>query len=172
MLSEAKRKELAQLEAQLNARIRQLQSSLEKDAVDGMMAVEEMDVETNPQENVKKPLPEKEAAKASELEKLLSQRQEVRTLLTVDANYAEPITWLRKKHPDIAYQTRAMEETRFVDLSVEIGAQYLYCHKGDCEHVLVVENVRQYHQSIAYDTFPVLYYQSKIRRKKCFICKV
>jgi len=65
-----------------------------------------------------------------------------------------------------------MEQTRFIDLNLQLGKQYLYCHHGDCEHVLVFESVRSYIPSIDnYPSFPVLIYQSKNRRKKCFACQ-
>lgn len=169
MLSEAKRRELMQQEANIVTRIRHVQMALEKEAG----GEEGMEVEENRVNTEGDGEEEKKQDEPSELEQLQNQRQEIRRQLAVDATYAEPIAWLRKKHPETVYTTRAMEETRFIDLEIKVGAHYLYCHKGDCEHVLVIENVRAYHHSIAnYDSFPVLFYQSKIRRKKCFICKV
>jgi hypothetical protein len=166
--SEARRRELLETEAALGASIKHVQTRLEHEAAresDAAMAVEgdAMAVEAS----------RPEIQEESELERLLRQRQEVRRQLTADANYVEPVAWLRKRHPEVQYESRAMEETRFIDLALTVGAQYLYCHKGDCEHVLVVESVRAYHPSIGnYDSFPVLFYQNKVRRKKCFICKV
>lgn len=175
MLSEAKRRELIQQETSLLARIRQVQTTMEKEAGDGNDNAEGMEVEENNRAagGGAQVGEKKQDEPTSELEQLQNQRQEIRRQLAIDATYAEPITWLRKKHPETVYTTRAMEETRFIDLEIKVGANYLYCHKGDCEHVLVIENVRAYHHSIGnYDSFPILFYQSKIRRKKCFICKV
>lgn len=38
--------------------------------------------------------------------------------------------------------TLKMEETLFSDLRIRLGAQYLYQHQGNCEHILVVNDVR------------------------------
>ncbi len=35
-----------------------------------------------------------------------------------------------------------MSGTRFRDLAVRVGAHYLYCHQGDCEHLLVFSDMR------------------------------
>jgi hypothetical protein len=99
-----------------------------------------------------------------------TKNNEVRAEIALE--YSEPITWLRQKYPTTVYNTAAMETTRFRDLKLNLGTQYLYCHKGVCEHVMLVESVRTYHaKSDNYDSFPVQCFQSKIRRRKCFICK-
>jgi len=101
---------------------------------------------------------------------LQAKSNEVRAEIALE--YSEPITWLRQKNPTTVYTTASMETTRFCDLKANPGTQYLYCHKGLCEHVLIVESVRTYHpKSDNYELFPVQCFQSKIRRKKCFICK-
>jgi hypothetical protein len=100
---------------------------------------------------------------------IVKRRIEIYNML---AQYQEPITWLRNKNSGTNYNALSMETTRFRDLNLKIGAQYLYCHAGDCEHVLIVENVRGYSPTIDnYDSFPVLVYQNKIRRLKCSVCK-
>jgi len=91
-------------------------------------------------------------------------------ILKILIRYQEPITWLRSKNRNVTYHAVPMETTHFGDLSLKIGVQYLYCHNG-CEHLFVVENVRSYSsQCDNYDTFPVLLYQNKVRRLKCFVC--
>jgi hypothetical protein len=105
----------------------------------------------------------------NEKNKIVKRRIEIYNML---AQYQEPITWLRSKNKSANYNALSMETTRFSDLHLKIGAQYLYCHAGDCEHVLIVENVRGYSPHIDnYDSFPVLVYQNKIRRLKCSVCK-
>jgi hypothetical protein len=100
---------------------------------------------------------------------ILKRRIEIYNML---AQYQEPISWLRNKNSKISYNALPMETTSFSDLKLKIGAQYLYCHAGDCEHVLIVENVRGYSPIIDnYDSFPVQVYQNKIRRLKCSVCK-
>jgi len=101
----------------------------------------------------------------------IKRRNEIVGELKYQENYDEPFSWLIQRNPN-KYTAATMETTHFRDLSVKIGAQYLYCHKGDCEHVLIVENVRAFNAIIDnYDSFPVLFYQNKTRRLKCFVCK-
>lgn len=35
-----------------------------------------------------------------------------------------------------------MEDTRFVDLTIKVGFPYLYCHQGDCEHLVIITDIR------------------------------
>jgi len=39
-------------------------------------------------------------------------------------------------------KSRKMEDTRFLDLKVRIGFPYLYCHQGDCEHIIKFFKIR------------------------------
>jgi snRNA-activating protein complex subunit 3 len=38
--------------------------------------------------------------------------------------------------------SRKMEETTFQELTVRIGVPYIYVHQGNCEHMLIVSDVR------------------------------
>uniref|UniRef100_A0A3Q3IJB5 snRNA-activating protein complex subunit 3 n=1 Tax=Monopterus albus TaxID=43700 RepID=A0A3Q3IJB5_MONAL len=40
------------------------------------------------------------------------------------------------------YRQAKMEDTRFMDLKVKVGFPYLYCHQGDCEHLVIFTDVR------------------------------
>ncbi|KAM9207275.1 snRNA-activating protein complex subunit 3 isoform 2-T2 [Dugong dugon] len=40
------------------------------------------------------------------------------------------------------FQTANMEDFTFSDLSIKLGFPYLYCHQGDCEHVVVITDIR------------------------------
>lgn len=40
------------------------------------------------------------------------------------------------------FQTAKMEEFTFNDLCIKLGFPYLYCHQGDCEHVVVITDIR------------------------------
>lgn len=35
-----------------------------------------------------------------------------------------------------------MEDFTFNDLNIKLGFPYLYCHQGDCEHVVVITDIR------------------------------
>lgn len=41
-----------------------------------------------------------------------------------------------------SFQRSTMEGITFADLKVRLGAHYLYCHQGDCEHILVFTDAR------------------------------
>ncbi len=36
----------------------------------------------------------------------------------------------------------SMVSTRFQDLRIRLGAQYVYCHQGNCEHIIVFMDMR------------------------------
>lgn len=40
------------------------------------------------------------------------------------------------------FQTAKMEDFTFNDLNIKMGFPYLYCHQGDCEHVVVITDIR------------------------------
>ena len=72
------------------------------------------------------------------------------------------------------FMQQKMEETRFQDLVLSVGTPYLYVHQGDCQHTIVVTEIRQVQ---SYDcrfqsAYPLQVFQCKIRRKKCRICDI
>jgi len=69
--------------------------------------------------------------------------------------------------------SQKMEDYRWADLKLSVGRRYLYCHQADCEHVMIVEEVRSYnpvHDSLKKADFPMKIFQNKFRRRKCGIC--
>ena len=52
------------------------------------------------------------------------------------------IEWT-KSHNFPSYETAKMEDTKFMDLKIKVGFPYLYCHQGDCEHLVIITDVRQ-----------------------------
>uniref|UniRef100_A0A8C1QXI3 snRNA-activating protein complex subunit 3 n=1 Tax=Cyprinus carpio TaxID=7962 RepID=A0A8C1QXI3_CYPCA len=40
------------------------------------------------------------------------------------------------------FKTAKMEDTSFYDLKMKVGFPYLYTHQGDCEHVVILTDVR------------------------------
>ncbi|KAG8521316.1 snRNA-activating protein complex subunit 3 [Galemys pyrenaicus] len=40
------------------------------------------------------------------------------------------------------FQTANMEDFTFNDLYIKLGFPYLYCHQGDCEHVIIITDIR------------------------------
>ena len=35
-----------------------------------------------------------------------------------------------------------METTHFIDLTARLGQPYVYVHQGDCEHIVVLSDLR------------------------------
>lgn len=95
-------------------------------------------------------------------------------------NYSESIIdWVndnqRYTQPNLGvFTNKTMEDTLFNQLSIRIGAQYLYCHQGNCEHLVVFTSLRLIsdNDNINKHAYPIHTFQSKIRRKKCKICDI
>ncbi|KAG9344098.1 hypothetical protein JZ751_012578 [Albula glossodonta] len=70
------------------------------------------------------------------------------------------------------FQTEKMEETTFRELKIKIGYPYLYCHQGDCEHVVIITDIRLAHQDDCLDRklYPLLTYKHRVVTRKCAVC--
>ncbi|XP_028833579.1 snRNA-activating protein complex subunit 3 [Denticeps clupeoides] len=71
-----------------------------------------------------------------------------------------------------AFTVAKMEETTFYDLKVKIGYPYLYCHQGDCEHVVILTDIRLIHRDDCRDRklYPLLTYKHRVVTRKCSVC--
>ncbi|KAI3723605.1 hypothetical protein L2E82_35335 [Cichorium intybus] len=69
---------------------------------------------------------------------------------------------------------RQMQATRFCDLIFRLGAGYLYCHQGDCKHLMVIRDMRLIHKEDVQNraAYPLIMFQTKLRFHKCSICKI
>ncbi|KAL3845441.1 hypothetical protein ACJIZ3_002844 [Penstemon smallii] len=67
-----------------------------------------------------------------------------------------------------------MQSTRFCDIRFRLGAGYLYCHQGDCKHVIVLRDMRLIHPEDVQNraAYPLITFQSKLRYMKCSVCKI
>uniref|UniRef100_A0A7N0UJD0 snRNA-activating protein complex subunit n=1 Tax=Kalanchoe fedtschenkoi TaxID=63787 RepID=A0A7N0UJD0_KALFE len=72
------------------------------------------------------------------------------------------------------YSTREMQHTRFCDLKFRLGAGYLYCHQGECQHTIVIRDMRLLHPDDVQNraAYPILTFQLKPRFQKCAVCKI
>jgi snRNA-activating protein complex subunit 3 len=72
------------------------------------------------------------------------------------------------------YSSKSMEGTLFRELSIRVGAEYLYVHRGNCQHSIVFTEMRLITDSDNKDknAYPLHIFQCKIRRKKCKICDI
>ena len=57
---------------------------------------------------------------------------------------SEIIKWARQnQHPSYDKFSKAkMEETRFLDLKIQLGVPYMYQHQGNCEHIITFLDIR------------------------------
>nr|GMD53799.1 snRNA-activating protein complex subunit [Ipomoea batatas] len=67
-----------------------------------------------------------------------------------------------------------MKNMRFCDLRFRVGAGYLYCHQGDCKHLIVIRDMRLIHPEDVQNqsAYPLLTFQLRVRLQKCSVCKI
>ncbi|XP_061875138.1 snRNA-activating protein complex subunit 3 isoform X2 [Colius striatus] len=67
-----------------------------------------------------------------------------------------------------------MEDYTFNDLSLKIGFPYLFCHQGNCEHIIIVTDIRLIHYDDCLDRnlYPLLIKKHWLCTRKCFVCKM
>ncbi|GFY85940.1 snRNA activating complex family protein [Actinidia rufa] len=67
-----------------------------------------------------------------------------------------------------------MSKTRFCDLRLQIWGGYLYCHQGNCKHLVMIRDMRLIHPNDAQNwrVYPIVTFQLKERFKKCSVCKI
>uniref|UniRef100_A0A8C6XPK7 snRNA-activating protein complex subunit 3 n=1 Tax=Naja naja TaxID=35670 RepID=A0A8C6XPK7_NAJNA len=72
------------------------------------------------------------------------------------------------------FQATKMEDYTFNDLNIKIGFPYLYCHQGDCEHIVIITDIRLIHRDDCLDRslYPLLTKKHWLWTKKCFVCKM
>ncbi|KAM9769912.1 snRNA-activating protein complex subunit 3 [Menidia menidia] len=83
------------------------------------------------------------------------------------------IEWAKSRNFP-TYSQAKMEDVCFKDLTVKVGFPYLYCHQGDCEHLIIITDVRLAHKSDCLDKklYPLLTHKHRIVTQKCAVCHV
>ncbi|KAM9819556.1 snRNA-activating protein complex subunit 3 [Syngnathus typhle] len=81
------------------------------------------------------------------------------------------ITWAKAKNFP-PYSQAKMEDTKVADLEVKVGFPYLYCHQGDCEHVVIITDIRLTHKDDCLDRkfYPLLTHKHRTATQKCAVC--
>lgn len=79
-----------------------------------------------------------------------------------------------KSHNFPTFTQAKMEDTRFLDLTLKVGYPYLYCHQGDCEHLVIITDVRLAHRKDCLDKklYPLLMHKHRVPTQKCSVCYV
>nr|GEZ06422.1 hypothetical protein [Tanacetum cinerariifolium] len=72
------------------------------------------------------------------------------------------------------FKAHSMQKTRFCDINFRLGAGYLYCHQGECKHLMVIRDMRLIHPEDVQNraAYPLILFQSKLRFQKCSCCKI
>jgi hypothetical protein len=92
--------------------------------------------------------------------------------------YSQPIReWVKKegryKQQGLAvWEESEMEKVEWKELSVRLGAHYLYQHQGNCQHTFLITQVRMAHSGDEQNklAYPLKPFQAKTRRRKCRVC--
>ena len=67
-----------------------------------------------------------------------------------------------------------MRDVRCGELILQMGARYLYCHQGCCEHFLYVTDIRLRHPladaAATTDSFPAVKFMKSVKRRRCCVC--
>ncbi|XP_017693408.1 PREDICTED: snRNA-activating protein complex subunit 3 [Lepidothrix coronata] len=71
-------------------------------------------------------------------------------------------------------QSVKMEDYVFNDVSLKIGFPYLFCHQGNCEHIIIITDIRLIHHDDCLDRnlYPLLIKKHWLCTRKCFVCKM
>ncbi|KAK1309941.1 snRNA-activating protein complex subunit [Acorus calamus] len=72
------------------------------------------------------------------------------------------------------FKTTDMHKTRFCDLQFRLGSGYLYCHQGDCKHMVVIRDMRLINPDDVQNrnAYPIRMFQIRNRLHKCSVCGI
>ncbi|XP_060067256.1 snRNA-activating protein complex subunit 3-like [Ylistrum balloti] len=70
--------------------------------------------------------------------------------------------------------TKNMHNAIFLDLKVRLGQPYLYLHQGNCEHILIFNDIRLFHNDDIQDRreYPRLTFKRTYKRSICRVCEI
>ncbi|XP_051875197.1 snRNA-activating protein complex subunit 3 isoform X1 [Pristis pectinata] len=72
------------------------------------------------------------------------------------------------------FRTAKMEDYTFNDMCIKVGYPYLYCHQGDCEHLVIITDIRVVHHDDCLDKtlYPCVIKKPWMWTRKCSVCKL
>ena len=67
-----------------------------------------------------------------------------------------------------------MQQTCFKDLDIRLGYPYLFCHQGNCEHIIVFNDMRVITEDDPQlqKSYPYKVNEAGKRRRKCSVCNI
>ncbi|XP_031557356.1 snRNA-activating protein complex subunit 3-like [Actinia tenebrosa] len=71
-------------------------------------------------------------------------------------------------------QTKSMDESVFGELTIRLGYPYLYCHQGNCEHLIIFTDLRLLHVDDSKNAmdYPLQVFKHRCRRRRCRVCNI
>ena len=84
-------------------------------------------------------------------------------------SHGGPLAVAQRQH----FTTSRMEGTKIRDLTLRVGATYVYTHQGDCEHALRCTDIRLAtpQELEAAASFPMTTHRLQRQQRKCAICE-
>ncbi|XP_033634605.1 snRNA-activating protein complex subunit 3-like [Asterias rubens] len=81
------------------------------------------------------------------------------------------VDWMK---PRKTMTSKSMEDVTFNDLNIRLGYPYLYCHLGNCQHIMVFTDLRLLTNTDCQDLsrYPVLTHKPYWRRNICLCCGI
>uniref|UniRef100_UPI00398F1055 snRNA-activating protein complex subunit 3 n=1 Tax=Pristiophorus japonicus TaxID=55135 RepID=UPI00398F1055 len=72
------------------------------------------------------------------------------------------------------FHTAKMEDYTFNDMYIKVGFPYLYGHQGDCEHLIIITDIRVIHRDDCLDKtlYPCVIKKPWLWTRKCSVCKL
>lgn len=93
-----------------------------------------------------------------------------------NCDYSQSVlSWAKNAHGVHAEQFKcaSMEATRFIDLTVRLGAPQQYLHHGNCEHLFVISQVEvllPFSKCIDRNMYPIMRAFNTFNRRTCYMC--
>lgn len=81
----------------------------------------------------------------------------------------------RRKCPGLGlFTSKRMEDVVFEDLKIKLGYPYLYCHQGNCEHVMIFTDLRllDVDDEPNENEYPLQVFKHRGKRLRCRVCDV
>mmetsp|Transcript_24794 Transcript_24794/g.27590 ORF Transcript_24794/g.27590 Transcript_24794/m.27590 type:complete len:382 (+) Transcript_24794:1060-2205(+) len=68
---------------------------------------------------------------------------------------------------------KMIDKVQFLDLKFHVNKKYVYMHQGNCQHYMIFTEVRLFNDTDEQNAnlYPIKIFQSKVRRRKCMVCK-